>query len=425
MKKFLFFFISLLLLLSINVFAANKISPAIDVIASENGMVKAGIVYDGAISFDVYDFDNNIGNNVKSITVSALPNQASGKLMLGNLYVVENQVISRDEFSSLKFIPKSKKENSCTFKFRPNNESYEIECELKIIETTNYAPLSANGESISTWTGKNISTYGTLKGYDYEGDELRFEIVSLPEKGLIQITNTATGDYRYTPYKDKKGTDTFTYRVRDEYGNYSSETTVTIDIEKFDSDMVFADMNGHRALNAAYILSSEGIISCDQNSDGALMFNPEREITREEFIYLLMKTMGAKDVPPLTVTRFADDCNISPEYKGYIESAFVLGIIQGERQVDGIHINPQKSITLAEASVVINNILGVNIETSLTAFADDNEIPTWARSSIVSLSELGIIPRENGRVNPNAPLTRAQAAQILMSLLEYRGKLPR
>ena len=35
------------------------------------------------------------------------------------------------------------------------------------------------------------------------------------------------------------------------------------------------------------------------------------------------------------------------------------------------------------------------------------------------------IPKENGKINPNAHLTRAQAAQILMSLLEYRGKLPR
>lgn len=425
MRKFLFFFTLVTILFSINAFAKTKISPAIDVIAYENGMVKAGIVYDGGIAFDVYDFDNNIGNNVKSITISALPDEKDGRLMLDNLYVVQNQVISREDFPSLKFIPKSSKESKSTFKFRPNDATYEIECELKVITSVNYAPLSANGESISTWTGKNISTYGALKGYDYEGDSLRFEVVSLPEKGLLEITNRETGDYKYTPYKNKKGTDTFTYRVRDEFGNYSSETTVTIDIEALDSDMVFSDMNGHRYLNAAHILCSEGIMSCEQASEGVYMFNPDKEITKEEFVFLLMNTMGAKNVPPLVKTRFADDADISAEYKGYIESAFVLGIIQGERQVDGIHINPKKSITTAEASVIINNILGANLDTSLAVFADEGDIPTWAKGSIASLSELGIIPKENGKINPNAHLTRAQAAQILMSLLEYRGKLPR
>ena len=166
-------------------------------------------------------------------------------------------------------------------------------------------------------------------------------------------------------------------------------------------------------------------MSCEQGSEGVYMFNPDKEITKEEFVFLLMNTMGAKNVPSLVKTRFADDADISAEYKGYIESAFVLGIIQGERQVDGIHINPKKSITTAEASVIINNILGANLDTSLAVFADEGDIPTWAKGSIASLSELGIIPKENGKINPNAPLTRAQAAQILMSLLEYRGKLPR
>jgi hypothetical protein len=39
------------------------------------------------------------------------------------------------------------------------------------------------------------------------------------------------------------------------------------------------------------------------------------------------------------------------------------------------------------------------------------------------LVELGIIPKDNGNANPNLPLSRAQTARILMSLLEYRGKL--
>jgi hypothetical protein len=136
-----------------------------------------------------------------------------------------------------------------------------------------------------------------------------------------------------------------------------------------------------------------------------------------------MKAMGAKDVPEIPTTRFADDKKISPEYKGYFESAFALGIIKGERKADGIYVNPKKEITLAEGAVIINNIIGATKGASIDVFADDDEIPSWAKDDIISLLEVGIFEKENGKINANSPLTRSQTAQILMSLLEYRGKL--
>ena len=136
-----------------------------------------------------------------------------------------------------------------------------------------------------------------------------------------------------------------------------------------------------------------------------------------------MNAMGAKSIPELSKTRFADDEDISPNYKGYFESAFSLGIIEGERKSDGVYVNPKSQITIAEASVIINKIIGASTGEVTTTFADDEEIPDWARSAIASLNEIGIIEKENGKIKPNSPLTRAQTAQILMSLLEYRGRL--
>ena len=101
----------------------------------------------------------------------------------------------------------------------------------------------------------------------------------------------------------------------------------------------------------------------------------------------------------------------------------MLGIIDGERKNDGIYINPKSTISTAEAAVLINKIIGASASTSLAVFKDDTDIPDWARSAIISLNELGIISKDDGKINPNAPLTRAQTARILMSLLEYRGKI--
>lgn len=424
MKKFLFFCFLAIFSFSVTILASEKISPAIDVIANGNGMIKAGVVYDGELSFDAYDFDQAIGTNVKSIKVTSLPNSNDGKLMVENLYVVENQIIERSDFSSLKFIPKNASESECFFSFIPESGSYEIECVLKVIKEVNYLPITSNQEAISTWTNEDITYFGVLKGSDPDGDELKFEITSLPEKGLVEIINDQTGDYKYTPYESASGKDSLSYKVRDSYGNYSAECTVKIKIQKTKTTLVFDDMSGHKAHNAVLEVGSN-YMSCIKNANGTYSFNPENTITKEEFLALVMNVMGAKNVPSMSTTRFADDSEISKEYKGYFESAFALGIIQGERKTDGIYVNPKSEITTAEASVIINKIIGAKSDASITTFSDEGEIPEWAKASIVSLTELGILTKENGKINPNAPLTRAQTAQILMSLLEYRGKLSR
>ena len=194
-----------------------------------------------------------------------------------------------------------------------------------------------------------------------------------------------------------------------------------IKIENKATDLKFSDVD-KLDLNAVAVVCEKDLMKYYINTDGSLSFNPDEVITREEFIVLIMNVMGAKDVPNLEKTRFADDKDIKPEYKGYIESAFVLGIIKGDRQVDGVHINPKKPITLAEGAVIINNIIGANKDTCLTVFSDDDEIPSWARSSIEALTEVGILKKDEGKISPNEPLTKAQVATILLSLLKHQGK---
>lgn len=423
MKKFIIFMVICACILCVGVSASDKISPAIDVIATKNEMIKTGILQNGEIVFDTYDFDTSLGANVKSITICSLPSEAEGRLMLGNLYVVENQVIYREDFSLLKFVSATTEEAVSSFTFEPNGSGYEISCSLKTIKSVNFSPVASNGESMLTWTQENISNYGTLAGYDPDGDELKFEIVNYPSKGLVTLTNTTTGDYKYTPYLDARGTDAFSYRVRDSYGNYSEDCTVNIKVDKLRVSLVFNDLDGDKYLNAVLVMKEFDIMECTENNDGSFSFNPNETVTREEFVYLLMVTMGAKNVPTLDITRFADNNDISPEYRGYIEAAISLGIITGTNEADGLHFYPKKEITVADASVIINKIIGARPIVDKQSFSDESEIPEYAKEALNALNSIGIIPTENGKVNPNSPLSRSQIAQILMSLLQYRGKL--
>ena len=412
MKKIFFFSFLFIFLFTTVALAKGKISPAIDIIAAESGVIKSSVPVEGNMHFDAYDFDNALNINVNSIKITALPNKSAGYLMLDNLYVVENQVIKREDFSLLKFVSKNT-DSYATFKFKPNGFDYELECSLIPLTNVNMTPTASNGASLSAWTMKNNACFGTLLGYDPDGDDLKFEIVSYPEKALVSLTNENTGDYIYTPYENARGKDAFSYRVRDSFGNYSKECTVEIQIENKRSNLKFSDVD-RLDLNAVAVVCERNLMSYEKEDNGTASFNPDEVVTREEFIVLIMNVMGAKDVPMLEKTRFADDKDIKPEYKGYIESAFALGIIKGERQADGIHINPKKPITLAEGAVIINNIIGANKDTCLTVFSDDDEIPSWARSSIEALTEVGILKKDEGKISPNEPLTKAQVATILL-----------
>jgi len=423
MKKFILFLAFVASIFTICISANEKISPAIDVIAAESNMIKAGVVYNGEITFDTDDFDLPLSISVNQITVCSLPPQDKGKLMLDNLHIVENQVILREDFSMLRFIPKENSYEECYFTFEPNNSGYEIECVLKPLSSVNFAPSCAEYNEIAVWTQKDISCFGVLNGYDPEKNDLKFEIISYPQKGLICITDCAHGDYVYTPYTTARGTDTFTYRVRDSYGNYSAECKVNVKIEKLRTSLVFKDMENSKYLNAALVVTEKNLLDYSTDTSGIPCFMPNETVSREEFLALLMKSMGAKNVPQLSKTRFADDSDISNEYKGYIEGAFVLGIISGDAKSDGLYFYPKNEITVAEAAVIINKIIGIKTDGSLQTFKDYDEIPAWAQEDIQKLCQIGILTKENGKINPNEAITREQAAQIIMSLLQYTGRL--
>jgi hypothetical protein len=50
-------------------------------------------------------------------------------------------------------------------------------------------------------------------------------------------------------------------------------------------------------------------------------------------------------------------------------------------------------------------------------FADEEEIPSWAHSSITALAASGILDNADGGVKPLEPVTRATAAQMLSNFM--------
>lgn len=402
--------------------AANPVSPALSLLAAEADMAKSGLQF-SEISFSADDFARALNRaKVKSITIASLPPAADGKLKLGTTDVYAGQVIARNSLGLLRFVPAANAVTESSFTFSAEDSGYALTCALYLLPALNFAPTVelADENALTVSTHRSISCFGTLPAYDPEGDPLTYEIVSAPKKGSIILTDTAAGDYRYTPTEGKTGKDSFRYVVRDKYGNYSAAATVSITISRPKTSVVFADMTDHWAHNAALTMVEAGIMQ-DRQVGNVVCFDPAEPVSRGEFLVMAMNASGVTNVPTAVDTGFADDAAIPAAMKGYVAAAVELGYIRG-RIVDGQSVFcPDDAITRAEAAVILGNILDAAVPTVKPVFSDADSVPEWAYDALSALNAIGVMSGTgSGVIAAAAPLNRAQAAQILCAVMELK-----
>ncbi len=398
--------------LVIAIVASPIVSPALNVIAKNNKMIKSGLLYSD-IYFSESDFMKCLSiTEVDSITVEALPAAADGTLKLGNLNVSEGQMIDSKYLSVLRFVPAN--ENIVGTELVFSHKDTDIPCMLKFIKEVNLAPAFAE-ESDKLHTYSNVSCYGNIVSNDPDGDIIDLQIVSYPEHGTLTITNPSRGSYKYTPSMDFVGNDSFTVVARDGYGNYSSAQKIDVNVEK--AKISFADTKGHWCENAAISIYEKGVAEAINYNDG-MVFCPDDNVSREEFVAMAMKALGVNTLTD-SATSFGDNSSIDVKYRPYIATAQRLGYING-KDVDGLMcFVPKGNITKAEAAMVINNILGYKEGEYTSVFTDDSTIPVWAKSAVYALTNAGVFNgNEEGKIVPSAILSRAETVQMLYNILE-------
>ncbi|MBQ2727357.1 MAG: S-layer homology domain-containing protein [Clostridia bacterium] len=402
-----------LLTVPVHAYSSAILSPALEHLTADCGMIMSSLTAT-EITFDASDFENALGILPASVTITALPPADDGTLYYGSAPVSVNQLITSAGLGQLRFVP-SKSCESSSFRFKAGGE-YSTECALKFTDTVNHAPVtSASPDSLAVWSQQDIAQYGTLSGSDPDGDSIVFEITERPERGILELTDPSAGAYRYTPCDGMTGRDSFTYTVRDEWGNYSSPVTVAVEIDEPACDLVFADMDGHWAHNAALVMAADQVMDAE-SVNGQLYFRPDEEMTREDFLVTVMKALGAGEIPPAS-TVFDDHDAISASATGYVNRAYNLGIIKGSYENGKLCFLPASKITRAEAAVILNTILGAEEPDAVAVFADHSDVPVWAQSSLYALSDAGVFRGTgSGRIAPNEILSRGQTAQILLTV---------
>ena len=354
------------------------------------------------------------GGELDAIVLSTLPDSQTGTLTLGGQLLRVGDVISMEAVDGLVYTAKDAVNPSAAhFEFLPvfadGTSGEAASADLFLLGEANSAPVARDMEFT---TYKNVAVTERFDGVDPEGDLLTYHVVKKPARGAVTIQEDGT--FVYTPYENKTGKDTFTYVAVDAVGNSSDPATVKVKIEKPDTKVTYADLDGNPAHKAAVRLAEEGIF-VGECMNGAYFFCPDEPVTRSQFVAMVMDTAGLEALEDVERTGFADDGIIETWAKPYVASALKSGLIQGSLDGEGQAVfRGSETVTAAEAAVLLDRALQVT-DVDAQTFAAAGA-PAWAAQSAANLSTCGML---DSGTSLGTQLTRGEAAQLLCAALEW------
>jgi|GEM_PF-6351061 len=181
--------------------------------------------------------------------------------------------------------------------------------------------------------------------------------------------------------------------------------------------ILLSDINGHWAEAEIKAAVAKGIVTGYQ--DGT--FRPNQQVSRVEFTALLnraLKLIGSEGASENPQSEFADAASIPTWARSSVAEATAQGLIRGF--ADGT-FRPGELISRTEMAVIAVRALHLSgsPDTKL-AFVDTNEIPVWAREAVAAVQRAGLMNGKNGnRFAPRAPVTRAEAAGLIIRMMEH------
>ncbi len=183
-----------------------------------------------------------------------------------------------------------------------------------------------------------------------------------------------------------------------------------------DGTVAFSDMSSHSwAIPAVEYLSQKGVVS----GDGSGKFNPEKNITREEFVKMIVLSFYSVD--DNAGSSFAD-CDSSHWSYPYISTAYSMGLINGR---DNGTFGSKENISRQDMAVILYRVcqnLGISYGSAPQSnYADYNLVADYAKDAVNNLSAQGIINGANNMFSPLDNASRAQGAKMIYEAIQKKG----
>ncbi len=172
-------------------------------------------------------------------------------------------------------------------------------------------------------------------------------------------------------------------------------------------------ISGHWAESAIVAMQELGIVP-----ETASSFYPNREITRGEFAYYLVRTLGLEE--NLSGLGRFTDVPTTYDYYREVYTAAAAGIVKGDSDTT---FSPNAAISRQEMAVMMNRAwvyagkTANTDQTALRAYKDQQQVASWAVEGVASMINSGLITgRAENAFAPMGTTTRAEAIVILYRL---------
>ncbi|MEG0779522.1 MAG: Ig-like domain-containing protein [Oscillospiraceae bacterium] len=277
-------------------------------------------------------------------------------------------------------------------------------------KTVQTAPEGAPiAKAITIATYKNVPYTTQFLAADNEGDPVTFALETEPKHGAVTIEGDT---FTYAPAEGKTGRDVFTYTATDEGGHCSLPALVEVTVSRAKSPVTYADLDGCPAHAAAIHLAEEGIFTGSRVGE-QYFFEPERPVSRGEFLAMTLQTAELPPTEPVRLTGFADDAAIPTWAKATASAALQEGVVQGIATAEGVCFRATAPITLGEAATMLDRVLAVS-DVKLDAwYAGRDEVPAWAAQAVGNMESVHVLAAGSFGGAVRQPVTRAEAAQML------------
>lgn len=340
---------------------------------------------DSVYCFSAGDFGSE---EMMGICITDLPESEVGTVMLGTRVLQPGDILTSEQVAQMTFSPLLTEEDSAAevgyLAIYEDHVADSAVMSLAIRGKEDKAPVA---EDSALETYKNLEVTGKLKVSDPEGQAMTFTVTRQPKRGTVTIHED--GSFTYTPKKNKVGVDSFVYTATDPAGKVSREATVTITILKPTDATQYTDTIGKDCRFAAEWMKHTGIFVGETVAENPC-FSPEKEVTRGEFVTMLVKALEIPAEEEITYTGYTDEVPqwLQPYLAAAVRSGLTAGLTEQET------FGADTPITGAEAAAMLQNALDMTAE----VFAE--EVP----------------------LDTETVLTRGDAAQILYQAARIRAQ---
>ena len=314
----------------------------------------------------VYCFSpEDFGEDLTGICITGLSND-SGALLLDSRVLQPGDILTADQISRMTFHPlRTEEDTSAEVSYLPVFRDQVSENAAMTIGIRGKIDQPPVAEDAAFETYKNLSLTERLKVSDPEGQSMTFTVTRQPRRGDVTISED--GSFTYTPKKNKVGVDSFVYTATDPAGKISREATVTITILKPSDATQYTDTMGRDCRFAAEWMRHTGIFVGEQVGDKSC-FSPDREVSRGEFVAMLVNALDIPTEEELAVTGYTDE---TPKWlQPYLAAAIRSGLTAG--LPDQETFGADMTVTCGEARTMLRNALDV---TELEVLAQSDDLP--------------------------------------------------